>query len=259
LLFLLPVFSVLGLFIGSFLNVCIDRLPRGESIAFPPSHCTGCQHKLGFFDLIPLVSFLWLRGRCRYCRAAIPKRIPVVEATTSLLFSLLYWKYGPGIELTIILIYTCIFIVIFFIDLEHMLVLDVIVFPGMVFALAASLFWPGIKALDLPLGMPMDKIYSALIGGVIGLAAMALPYIIYRRGMGMGDIKLAAFIGLAAGFPSIFVALLLAVISGGLIAGALLLFKIKKRTDAIPFAPFLVVAAMVTLLWGQNIMNWYLG
>lgn len=255
----MPVFTLLGLFVGSFLNVCIDRLPRGQSIVYPPSHCAGCRHKLGFFDLIPLVSFLWLRGRCRYCRTVIPRRIPVVEATTGLLFSLLYWKYGPGLELGIILIYTCIFLVIFFIDLEHMLVLDVIVFPSMLVALAASFFWPGLKGLDLLPGAPFDRVLSSLAGGAIGLAAMALPYVVYRRGMGMGDIKLAALIGLATGLPSIFVALLLAVISGGLIASLLLLSKIKKRTDAIPFAPFLAVAAMVTLVWGQNILRWYLG
>lgn len=258
-LFLLPVFTLLGLFVGSFLNVCIDRLPRGQSIAYPPSHCAGCRHKLGFFDLIPLLSYLWLRGRCRYCGTAITRRIPVVEAATGLLFSLLYWKYGAGIELIIILIYTCIFLVIFLIDLEHMLVLDVVVFPGMLVALAASFFWPGIQGLGLLPAAPLDRVLSSLAGGVIGLAAMALPYVVYRRGMGMGDIKLAALIGLATGFPLIFVALLLAVISGGLIAGILLLSKIKKRTDAIPFAPFLAVAAMVTLLWGQNILKWYLG
>ncbi len=258
-LFLVPVFALLGLFVGSFLNVCIDRLPRGQSIVYPPSHCASCQHKLGFFDLFPLLSFLWLRGKCRYCGTFIPRRIPVVEAVTGLLFSLFFWKYGLGLELIIILVYTCIFLVIFFVDLEHMLVLDVIVFPGMLLALAASFFWPGVTGLGLLPGAPFDRILSSLAGGAIGLAAMALPYVVYRRGMGMGDIKLAALIGLATGFPSIFVALLLAVISGGLIAGVLLLSKIKKRTDAIPFAPFLAAAAMVALLWGQEILVWYLG
>ncbi len=243
------VFVFFGLFVGSFLNVCIDRLPQGQSIIHPRSHCAACYRKLGTLDLIPLFSYLWLRGRCRYCHAPIPIRLPIVEGMTALLFVLLYWywKFELGLELGISLVYISLLTAIFVIDLENQLVLDKITYPGMALALAFSFFWPGLGVV------------SSLIGGAIGLAAMALPYILTRRrGMGMGDVKLGALVGLMSGYPLVFVALLLAVISGGLVAVILLVFKIKKRSDPIPFAPFLATSAMVTLLWGQAIWQWYL-
>jgi len=242
----MPVFTLLGLFIGSFLNVCIDRLPQGQSIINPRSHCAACNHKLGILDLIPLFSYLWLRGRCRYCRAHIPLRLPIVEGVTGLLFTFLYWKFGLGLELGISLVYACLLTVIFVIDLENQLVLDKVIYPGMALALAFSFFWPGLGVI------------SSLEGGALGLVAMALPFVIYRRGMGMGDVKLGALVGLISGYPLVVIALLLSVITGGLVAATLLIFRIKKRTDPIPFAPFLATSAMVTLLWGQAICQWYL-
>ncbi|MDO8716317.1 MAG: prepilin peptidase [Dehalococcoidales bacterium] len=265
------VFALLGLFVGSFLNVCIDRLPRGQSIVYPPSHCAGCRHKLGFFDLFPVLSYLRLSGRCHYCEVSIPRRIPIVEGVTGLLFAMLYWQYGLGLQLAIAMIYACFLLVIFVIDLETMYVLSIVVYPAMVLALAFSFFWPGIQEIgDWGLGAGGwgmgigGKLASSLLGGVIGSAMMALPWFIsrlvyHREGMGKGDIQLGALVGLMTGFPFALVALFLAVISGGLISGGLLLFKVKKRTDAIPFGPFLAASAMVTLLWGQNIMTWYLG
>ncbi len=243
---LILVFALLGLFVGSFLNVCIDRLPRGQSIISPPSHCSACKQKLGILDLIPVLSYLWLRGRCRYCRASIPLRIPIVEAVTGLMFAFLYWKFGLGMELGISLVYACLLIIIFVIDLEHQLVLDKVTYPAMALALIFSFFWPGLGVV------------SSLGGGALGLAVMALPFLIYRRGMGMGDVKLGALVGLMSGFPLVGVTLLLAVITGGLAAAILLVLRVKKRGDAIPFAPFLATSAMVTLLWGQAIWEWYL-
>ena len=137
-------------------------------------------------------------------------------------------------------------LVIFVIDLEHQLVLDVIVYPGMVLALAASFFWPDISPL------------RAFLGLAIGLVFISAPYLIYRKGMGLGDVKLGALIGLMAGFPLVLVALFLAAVSGGVVAIGLLLFRIKGRKEAIPFAPFLTAGAMIALLWGQNILDFYL-
>ncbi len=243
---------------GSFLNVCIDRLPQGQSIIKPPSHCSACNHKLGSLDLVPLFSYLWLRGRCRYCRAPIPLRLPIVEGITGLLFAFLYWKFGLGLELGISLVYACLLTVIFVIDLENQLVLDKVIYPGMALALAFSLFWPGLGVISSLEGGALGRVVSSLAGGALGLVAMALPFIIYRRGMGMGDVKLGALVGLMSGYPLVFVALLLSVIAGGLVGAILLAFKIKKRSDPIPFAPFLATSAMVTLLWGQAIWQWYL-
>jgi leader peptidase (prepilin peptidase)/N-methyltransferase len=175
---------------------------------------------------------------------------------TALLFALLYWKFGLGLELGMFLIYASLLIIIFVIDLENQLVLDKVIYPGMALAFVFSFFWPGIR----PFPSPWLKygVESALIGGVLGLAMMALPHIIYPRGMGLGDVKLGALIGLMTGYPLVFVAIFLSWISGGLIAAVLLALKIKGRKDPIPSATFLAVAAMVTLLWGQTIWQLYL-
>ncbi len=256
---LILVFALLGLFVGSFLNVCIDRLPRGQSIIHPRSHCAACNRELSTLDLLPIFSYLWLRGRCLYCRARIPLRLPIIEGMTGLLFALLYWKFGPGLELGISLIYISLLTAIFVIDLENQLVLDKVVYPGMALALAFSFFWPGLEGIGALPAEALGKVVSSLAGGAIGLAAMAVPFILtHRRGMGMGDVKLGALVGLMTGYPLVFVAILLSWIGGGLVAAILLAFKIKKLKDPIPSATFLATSAMVTLLWGQAIWQWYL-
>ncbi len=263
-------FILLGLFTGSFLNVCIDRLPRGESIVFPGSHCESCNHKLGILDLIPVFSHIWLRGRCRYCKTRIPLRLLVVEGVTALLFAFFYWQFGFTFELAVFIVYTGLLIVIFVIDLENQLVLNKVVYPGMVIAFAFSFFRPEIAdvgifggeaisgAVSSVAGDAVSRVVISLTGGALGLVVMLLPYIIYPSGMGMGDIKLAALVGLMTGYPMIILTLLLSWIVGGLIAGVLLALKIKGRKDPLPAATFTAAAALVTLLWGQAIWQWYL-
>jgi leader peptidase (prepilin peptidase)/N-methyltransferase len=249
-------FILLGLFTGSFLNVCIDRLPRDQSIVFPPSHCAECDRKLKVLDLIPVFSYIWLRGRCRYCGARIPARLLVVEAVTALLFGFLCWNYGISIELGIMIVYSSMLIIIFVIDLEHLLVLNKIVYPGMALAFIFSFFNPAVRTFSVFL--PNLGIESALLGGVVGLGIMAVPFLLYRQGMGMGDVKLAALVGLMVGFPLVLMAVLLSWILGGIVAGILLALKVKGRKDAIPAAIFLTVTTLITLLWGQPIWEWYL-
>ncbi|MFC1949217.1 prepilin peptidase [Chloroflexota bacterium] len=250
------VFILLGLFVGSFINVCIDRLPQGQSIIRPPSHCAACNRKLSIPDLVPLFSYIWLRGKCRYCNAHISLRLPVVEGITALMFALLYWNSGLGLELAIFLVYGSLLIIIFVIDLENQLVLDKIVFPGMVIAIAFSFFWPGIKPIYS--FWPELGVESSLAGGFIGFVAMALPFFIYRRGMGFGDVKLAALVGVMTGYPLAIIAILMSWIIGGIVAAILLAFKLKGPKDPIPSATFLAVSAMVTLLWGEAIWQWYI-
>ena len=261
--------AIFGLFVGSFLNVCIDRLPRGDSIAFPPSHCESCGHKLGVLDLIPVFSYVFLRGGCRYCRAHIPIRLMIVELVTGALFGFFFWKYGFSLELLVLIIYSCILIIIFVIDLEHQLVLDIITYPAMIVAFIIAFFRPEITAVGSLGSGTINQAVSqaasnaagqaviALLGGFVGLVVMSIPFFIYPSGMGMGDIKLAALVGLMTGYPLIILALLLSWILGGVIAGILLALKIKGRKDPIPAAVFMVVAAIVTLVWGQEIWNWY--
>jgi len=251
---LIIIFAILGLAVGSFLNVCIDRLPQNKSIAFPPSHCEACQHKLAAKDLIPVFSYLRLRGRCRYCQASVPRRLFWVELATALIFTLLCWHYGLSVELGVMAFYACLFIIIFVIDLEQGLILNKVVYPGMVVALLLALYplpW-------LNESMAMRIAYAAL-GGAIGFAILFLIAILSRGGMGWGDVKLAALIGLATSFPMVFVSLIMGAILGGIVAVALVIAKKRKRRQTIPFGPFLAVTAMITLLWGSNIVTWYLG
>lgn len=244
-------YALLGLAVSSFLNVCIDRLPERQSIVSPPSHCPACGRRLAPFDLIPLLSYILLRGRCRYCGASIPRRVLVVESTTGLLFVLLGYRYGFSLaegfpQLLLATLYTCFFIVIFFIDLEHHLVLNRVIYPAIVVALLFIPFAPGHSPKEL------------LFGGLIGFALLFLIAFVYPAGMGMGDVKLATFIGLVVGFPSVFAALLFSFVAGGLVGGGLLLTGLKGRKDPIPFAPFLVAGGMVAMLYGKEIIDWYL-
>jgi leader peptidase (prepilin peptidase)/N-methyltransferase len=247
-------FALLGLAVGSFLNVCIDRLPRNESIINPPSHCSVCQHRLAVKDLIPVFSYLRLRGRCRYCQAAIPRRLFWVELVTALIFAFLYWHYGLSVELGVMAFYACLFIIIFVIDLEHGLILNKVVYAGMVVALLLAL-------LPRPwlTQWVVTGVANAALGGGIGFGIFLLIAIVSRGGMGWGDVKLAALIGLATGFPLVFFSIIMGAILGGIVAVALVTAKKRKRRQTIPFGPFLALAAMITLLWGSNILSWYLG
>lgn len=240
-------FFVVGLAVGSFLNSCIDRLPRGQSLFSPPSHCPQCGHRLGVFDLVPLLNYLWLRGRCRYCSAPIPARLPIVEALTGILFALFWLQYGLNPQLLFALFFASLFLVIFFIDLEQGLILNLLVYPGVALALGLSFFWPGLG------------VASALIGGVLGAVVFLIPFLATRgEGMGAGDVKLGGLIGLVVGFPQILVSLLLGIVGGGLVALFLLAARRKGRKDTIPFGPFLAGAAIITLLWGRILLEWYL-
>lgn len=240
-------FALLGAAIGSFLNVCIDRLPAKKSLAYPPSHCDACQRRLSVIDLVPVFSFLWLRRRCRFCRALIPWHVFCVELGMGLLFAFLFWEYGLRPEMAVYAFYSCLFIVLGVIDLEHQLLLNIITYPAILVVLIIDVF------------MPRPGIVYGAIGGASGFVFFLILALIFRGGMGWGDVKMAALIGVATGFPLVFVALFLGIVLGGLVAGLLLVLKIKKRKEPIPFGPFLSLAAIITLLWGSNILYWYLG
>jgi len=240
------VFALVGIAIGSFLNVCIDRLPEGKSLLRPASHCPACQRRLAAKDLIPVLSYLWLRGRCRYCRAPIPQRLLWVELGTGLMFAFLWWWYGLTPELGIMSFYFCLLTLILVVDLERGLILNKVVYPATAIALIIAVFTsnPGIV--------------EALIGGGLGLGIMLLLALLYRGGIGWGDVKMAGLLGVMVGFPGVLVALLLAVVGGGLVAAILLAFKVRGKKEAIAFGPFLSLATMLTLIWGQDLITWYL-
>lgn len=240
-------FGVAGLTVGSFLNVIIDRLPQGRSVVLPASHCEACEHKLSAIDLVPVFSYLFLLGRCRHCGAAIPRRVPLVELVTGLVFAYLWLRYGFSLQLLAYVVYAGIFITVFVIDLEQGIIPDRIVYPGMILALLFSIFVPG------------SGVVWSLVGGGVGFVIMFLPYLLSRGGMGGGDVKFGALMGLVVAFPSVLLGLFLAIAGGGMVAAALLALRLRTRKEAIPFGPFLAGGAAVALLWGPDIMRWYLG
>ncbi|MBN1643197.1 MAG: prepilin peptidase [Dehalococcoidales bacterium] len=240
--------GLLGAAIGSFLNVCIDRLPAEKSVISPPSSCDACHNRLTWLDLFPVFSYLFLRGRCRFCHAKIPQRIFWVELGTGILFAFLYWKYGFQPVLAINLFYGCILILLAVIDLEHGLILNKIVYPAAIVALILG------SCLPEP---SLKNFLGTIEGGAIGFAILFLPAVL-SRGMGWGDVKMAGLIGLMTAFPQVFVSVLGGIILGGLIAVILILLKKKTRKDTIPFGPYLSIATMVTLIWGNPILTWYL-
>ena len=261
---LIIAFALLGTVIGSFLNVCIDRLPAGKSLRYPPSHCEVCQHRLSPKDLIPVFSYLWLRRRCRYCQAPISPRLFWVEIGSGLLFALAFWHFGLSVQFAVIAFYGSLFMVIGVIDLKHQLILDKIVFPAIAVATIINIFIPpaGFGVINLP--WPWLGIVNGALGGAMGFALLLAIYLvsllIYKReGIGQGDVKMAILIGLVTGAKLVLVAITIGALIGGLTGIVLLLLKIKKRKEPIPFGSFLSLATIVTFLWGNDILSWYLG
>ena len=248
-------FVLLGLSVGSFLNVCIDRLPQNGSIIKPPSHCETCRRQLTAKDLVPILSYLWLKGRCRYCHASIPRRSLWVELATGIMFAFLYWYCGLNAQLGVIAFYACLFIIIFVIDLENGLILNKVVYPGMVMALLLAALVPQPWLTR----WAFHGIANAALGGGIGFAMFFLLAVLSRGGMGWGDVKLAFLAGLATGFPLMLAAAVMGAILGGAVAITLLIAKKRKRRETIPFGPFLSLATLITLLWGSDILIWYIG
>lgn len=240
-------YTALGAAVGSFLNVCIDRLPRGRSLIRPSSHCETCGRTLTPWELVPILSYLLLRGRCRSCGARIPLRVLWVELGAAALFGLLCLRFGLGPWLLLASAYSSLLLVVVVIDLEHHKILNRLTYPAIALAAVAAPFTPGRPAVELFLG--------GLLGfGLLFLLAWAIP-----SGMGMGDVKLSAFLGLTLGYPHIVLALLLAFISGGLVAGSLWAARVLRRGDAVAFGPFLASSGFVTLLYGDAMLGWWLG
>lgn len=244
---LLPMIGafVLGLVIGSFANVCIFRLPRRQSLVFPASHCPHCNAAILPHQNIPVLSYLLLRGRCARCREPISPRYPLVELLTGVLFLLVYRRFGPtweGAEAAILL---GALLIISFIDLEHKLVPDLITVPGIVAGLLFSLL------------VPPAQFLNSLYGVVLGGGLFYLIALVSRGGMGGGDIKLIAMIGAFVGWKLTLVAMFAAILLGSLVAVALLILKLKRRKDMIPFGPFLALGALGALFYGHAIINWY--
>jgi leader peptidase (prepilin peptidase) / N-methyltransferase len=253
--------SVFGAMVGSFLNVCIARIPSGESIVNPPSHCPNCKAPIPFYYNIPLLSYVWLRGHCRGCGRGISLRYPLVELLMGALAAALYWQFGLGVAFAVGFIFAAALVVISFIDLDVRIVPDVISLPGIVIGLLFSLF--AAFVIPDPLAVvptPWSSLFGILVGGGFLLATAWL----YEKftgveGMGGGDIKLLAMIGAFLGWQSIPLTIFFASLAGSVIGVALMIATGAGRRLALPFAPFLCAGALLYLFFGQTFMFFYFG
>lgn len=242
---------IFGLIIGSFLNVVIYRLPKGESVVYKPSHCVECETKLMARDLVPILSYLMLGGKCRYCNTKISLRYPVIEFITGVLFVVSYYFLDFNIGLVFYLGYVSLFLVITMIDLEHQIIPDELIIFGFIF----GIFHKVINVVFL--GISLD-IVSSLIGFLIGGGVFLLIAVVSRGGMGGGDIKYMAMLGFLFGTVPIVIISILSFFIGAIVSILLIAFKIKKRKEYIPFGPFISIAAILTVLFKQEIIYWYL-
>jgi leader peptidase (prepilin peptidase)/N-methyltransferase len=249
-LFVLAAAGAFGAIVGSFLNVCIHRLPLGGSIVWPSSACPHCKRELSWYENIPVISYLVLRARCRTCRGPISIRYPFVEALTSAMFVAAWWYYGPGPLLASRLVFGCALIVLFAIDLEHHLLPNVITLPGIVIGFAFSFITePGWVA---------SLIGLLAGGGSLYLIAVAYFWIRHEEGLGMGDPKMLAMIGSFMGWKLTLVTLMLGSLFGSVVGVALIAAGRGTMKYALPFGCFLAVGAAAAGTIGPALLDWYL-
>jgi leader peptidase (prepilin peptidase)/N-methyltransferase len=244
--------GLFGALIGSFLNVCIYRLPRRESIAWPGSHCPKCSHPIAWYDNIPILSYLALAGRCRHCTVPISFRYPLVEILNAAGYVSLLWFFGRSwVAVAYGLLYSAL-LVVAGTDLSHKIIPNAVTFPGIVLGLVCA-------TTILPLGF-LNSLLGILIGGgILWFLAWVSPYLFGKVGMGGGDIKLLAMIGAFLGWKPALMTIMVGSFLGSLVGVTLIAVQVIKREDYIPFGPFLVCGALVALFFGQFILDWYQG
>jgi len=263
---------VVGLTIGSFLNVCIHRLPKGESIVHPRSRCPHCGRMIAAYDNVPVLSYLWLRGRCRHCRRRISPFYPLIELLTGLTFLLVYHRWGISPPAVKAVLLASALIVLTFTDLRERLLPDRITFPGIAAGFLFALWLPledGTAALLLRLlggtnlSAVLLSVADALLGALLGAGLLfALGEIWYRlrrvEAMGLGDVKMMGMVGLFLGIKLTVLTLLLGSLLGSLLGGLFLLLAGKDTRYELPFGTFLGVAALIALFWGPQLVTSYL-
>lgn len=238
---------IVGLLIGSFLNVCIYRIPKNKSVCFPPSHCPDCSKRIKYYDLIPVISYIILKGRCRFCRENISPRYPLIELFTGLIFTAAFLRWGITIEFIKIVILISVLIIVTFIDFEYCII------PGklMIFTLISGII------LNI-IGNKSNANLLCYLYGFLAGGGVLLLIVLLTGGMGGGDVQLMAVIGLFLGLRLIILNLLLSFIIGAAAGITLILLKKKKRRDYIPFGPWISAGTLISVFWGDWIINWYI-
>ncbi len=244
---------VLGLVIGSFLNVCIYRIPRDLSIVSPPSSCPNCKTPIKPWDNIPVVSYVVLAGKCRKCGERISFRYPLVELLNGIMYAAVLLAFGSGWHLPLLFTFVSAMIVITFIDLDFQIIPDVITLPGMLIGLVSAYFiFPDPFTRYSTVGL-----VNALIGLFAGGGFFYLMALLSRGGMGGGDVKMMAMVGAFTGWKGVFLTTLVGSLTGSIVGIALMVFKGRGRKSKIPFGPFLAAGSLVTLFFGRIILDWY--
>lgn len=241
----------LGAIIGSFLNVCIVRLPEGRSVVSPPSHCPVCQSSIRFYDNVPVLSYLVLGGKCRGCGEKISPRYPLVEFLTACLSALLMYRFGPSVSYIAYIVFAASLVVITFIDIDHRIIPDKISLPAIPIGFALSFFLPEITWLQSIIGILVG-------GGSLLLVAVVYEAITGTEGMGGGDIKLLAMIGAFVGWEGVLFTIMASSLIGTVIGGGYMILSGQGRKASVPFGPFLSLGGLVYLLYGSSIVQWYL-
>lgn len=243
--------SLYGLLIGSFLNVCIYRIPREESIAFPSSHCPNCGTSLKWCDLVPVFSFIVQRGKCRYCGEKISPQYPTIELLNAILYLIIYTKFGLSLEFFFYVIIFSLLLVITLIDLQHMIIPDILI----ILILIISVIY---KILLYILYSKSPDLLNSIGGLVLSSLLFILIIIVSKGGMGGGDVTLIGALGFILGIKRIFLTIFLSFILGAIISIFLLITKIKGRKDPIPFGPFIILGFFIVIFWGEQLLVWYM-
>lgn len=245
---------IIGIVFGSFFNVCIYRIPEKLSVANPPSHCYNCNKRLKPLDLVPILSWIFLKGKCRYCGQKISPRYALVELLSGILFTIIYIRFGYDLETFYYMFLVSLLIIITFIDLDHYIIPDSLIIIGSIFAVVFNLF-TGIVSLK-------SMVIGALVcGGGMLLLIYLIELVVKKEVMGGGDIKLFAMLGLFLGLKGGLLTILLSVYVGAIYGIITIVYsKIKKQeyNSMIPYGPFISVGAIVYVLYGTQIINWYL-
>jgi leader peptidase (prepilin peptidase)/N-methyltransferase len=242
---------IIGIVIGSFLNVCIHRIPLKESVIWWSSHCPHCATPIKLYDNIPLLGYLLLRARCRSCQAPISPRYPMVEVINGIGYVLIVWRFGWGFPSVVYAALFSALLVITWIDLAHQIIPDRITLPGICLGLLCA-------STVLPVGL-IDSFLGVVIGGgVLWGVAWISPYLFGKEGMGGGDIKLLAMIGAFLGWKPTLLTILMGAIAGSIVGIGLILFKAIRRDQYVPFGPFLACGAIISMFYHHEILRWYI-
>ena len=253
-LILYGIVFLFGSVVGSFLNVCIYRIPRGESIIMPSSRCPSCNTPIKIWDNIPILSYVMLGGRCRSCKVKISLRYPLIEAMNALFYTALLWRFWIGWHTFFYFVLASALIVITFIDLDFQIIPDSITLPGILIGLiAGSLILP-----DPFLRWSLLGYKASISGALTGFILFYIVAVLSRGGMGGGDIKMMAMVGALMGWKSVLLTTFLGSLLGSVWGISLMVFKGKGRKTKIPFGPFLAAGVIITLFSGQEILYWYL-